>query len=376
MKVPLAWRNTFQNRKRTAAAVAGITFSVTLIFMQLGFLKTARITSTLLYDYFDYDIILVSSEYRTFLESAGHIDKTRLIQAAVDPGVAAVASLNVSRGSWTDPATEASCILMLIGTDLNPAFVRRPEIRDQLGTLANPNTAMLDRLSHPEFGPKTVGRSGLVNGTEVKVTSLFNLGMGFAAEGSVLTSNESFYGLARESARQVSFGLVKLRPGARVDEVIASLRSSLPADVLVFRRDALIRQEQEYFISVKPVGIMFRAGVFVAFLVGAVILFQVLATEISNKLKEFATLKAMGYRDTYVYKVGFQQAILYAVMSYVPALLISWGIYTVGRWVSRLPMYLDAGLIGFVLLLTAAMCVVSGALALRKVRYADPADLF
>ena len=64
---------------------------------------------------------------------------------------------------------------------------------------------------------------------------------------------------------------------------------------MIMTRQELIDREENYFVNVKPVGIMFRVGMLVAFIVGAVILYQILASEITNRLKEFATMKAMGY---------------------------------------------------------------------------------
>jgi putative ABC transport system permease protein len=161
-----------------------------------------------------------------------------------------------------------------------------------------------------------------------------------------------------------------------VEQVGQSLKASLPNDVLIVERKDLIKAEEDYFIKVKPIGIMFQAGAFVAFVVGAVILFQVLSTEISNRLKEYATLKAIGFRTLYIYKIGAQQSILFGLMSYLPALPLGYGVSFIVQKASRMPMYLTWELDLFVLLLTLLMCVLSGVMALQKVRKADPADLF
>ena len=141
-------------------------------------------------------------------------------------------------------------------------------------------------------------------------------------------------------------------------------------------RQALLSREQSYFIDVKPVGILFSAGVFVAFMVGVVILFQVLSTEISNRLREFATMKAMGFSPLYVYGVGINQAIFYSVLSFLPAWFGGMGVFYIVRWASRLPMEMDVSISVRVMLMTTAMCIFSAFMALRKVRRADPADLF
>jgi len=376
MRIFLSWYNTFENKKRTSAAVAGIAFSVILIFMQLGFLKTARVTSTRLYDYLDFDIVITSDKYE-YMDDPDSFDRVHLIQARVVPGVGKVGMVNLSGAAWLDRETEISSSCLLISVDRDPAFLRNDEISENLESItAKTNTVMLDRLSHPELGPVEIGRTASIHGVEVEVTSLFEIGLGFFADGSIIVSNETFQNLVRQDSRKVSLGLVKLAPGADGNEVKDAMRESMPPDVLIFGREEFVTGEQDYFIKVKPVGIMFRMGVLVAFIVGAVILFQVLSKEIATKIKEYATLKAMGFKTSTIYIVGFQQALIMAIMSYLPALAISHGVFFAARRASRLPMYLSNDLALFVLALTLGMCVISGVLALRRIQLADPAELF
>jgi putative ABC transport system permease protein len=376
MGIPLAWYNTFQNKKRTLAAIGGISFSLLLIFMQLGFLTTARITSGLVYSFFDYDLIVTSAAYES-MNSAGSFDRTRLVQAQVVPGVADIATMSYNRSRWRDPANQdlgSSC--MLIGYDLNPAFVPDPKAKANLPFLRNKDAVMLDLWSHPDYGEKRIGKEATLNWQNVSIAALYKLGISFHAEGSAIVNLDTFNGLTRTNPRQVTFGLVKVAPGYTAAATRQALKAALPADVLIFERPSFIQAEQDYFIKVKPIGIMFQAGAFVAFVVGAVILFQVLSTEISNRLREFATLKAIGFRNRYIYKIGAQQAILFGLMSYIPALPLGYGVAWIVQKASRLPMYLTWELDLFVLFLTLMMCLISGVTALQKVRKADPADLF
>jgi putative ABC transport system permease protein len=376
MRIFLSWYNTFENKKRTSAAVAGIAFSVILIFMQLGFLKTARITSTRLYDYLDFDLIITSDKYE-YMDDPDSFDRVHLIQARVVPGVGKIGMINLSGAAWMDQETEISSSCLLISIDRDPSFLSNEEISANLDKITTKtNTVMLDRLSHPELGPVEIGRTALINGFEVEVTSLFEIGLGFFADGSIIVSNETFQNLVRQDSRKVSLGMVKLAPGADLEEVKEAMRASMPSEVLIFGRDEFVTGEQDYFISVKPVGIMFQMGVLVAFIVGAVILYQVLSKEIATKIKEYATLKAMGFKTSTIYIVGFQQALILAIMSYLPALVVSHGVFYAARRASRLPMYLNNDLALLVLVLTLGMCVISGVLALRRIQLADPAELF
>lgn len=376
LRIPLAWYNTFQNKKRTLAAIGGISFSLLLILMQLGFLMTARITSGLVYSFFDYDLIMTSAAYES-MNTAGSFDKTRLVQAGVAGGVAEIATLNYSRARWRDPANNdlgSSCMLM--GFDLNAHFIPDEEAREGLPKILQKDVVMLDVWSHPDYGEKRIGKNATLNNMPVTINALFKMGISFHAEGSAIVNLETFQNIARTDPREVTFGLIKIAKGADVEKVRQNLQATLPDDVLIFERNKFIEAEQNYFIKVKPIGIMFQAGAFVAFAVGAVILFQVLSTEISNRLREFATLKAVGFSNYYIYKVGATQALLFAAMSYIPALPLGYLVSFVVKKASRLPMYLPWELALFVFFLAILMCIISGILALQKVRKADPAELF
>ncbi len=375
LKIPIAWHNTFQNKKRTLAAVGGISFSLLLIFMQLGFLITARITSSLICSFFDYDLMMTSATYES-METTGSFDKTRLMQAKVVDGVAKIATLNYTRAWWRVPESDLqvrSCMLM--GYDLNPHFVPDKDVRENLPAILQKDMVMLDISSHPDYGEKRIGNSNAtLNHMPVTINAFYKLGISFLAEGSAIVNLATYQAITRSDPRQVTFGLIKVAPGADVEKVRQSLQSKLPDDVLVFERKKFIEAEQNYFINVKPIGIMFRTGAFVAFVVGAVILFQVLSTEISNKLREFATLRALGFSNYYIYQVGATQALLFTVMSYIPALPLGYLVFFLVQKTSRLPMYLPWELALFVFFLAILMSSISGILALQKIRKADPAD--
>lgn len=375
MRISLAWHNTLQNKKRTFAAVAGITFSVLLVFMQLGFLQTAKTNSTIVYNYFDFDLMIVSSRFEA-MESADWFDSARLLQARVVPGVQDVAALDYGRARWRDPENKnrgSSC--MMLGYDLNPNFL--PEAhRAGLVPLMGRDTVMLDRFSHPDYGSQRIGKEATLENRPVTLASTYEMGVGFQAEGTVICSIDTFMSIRRQGGRAVGFGMVKAASGVDVNKLRSDLVAALPNDVIVFTKAALIARERDYYVNVKPIGIMFRAGAFVAFCVGGVILYQVLASEISNRLRELATLKAVGFTVMYVYGVGVQQALLFAGMSYGPAFIFSLITFKLVYWASHIPMFMTWNLALVVLGLSVAMTSVSSVLALQKVKRADPADLF
>ncbi len=355
--------------------MAGITFSMLLMFMELGFLDTVKRSASLIYTYTDFDYIMVSYDYE-YMNETGWFNRGHLIQAAVTPGVEKVIPMNMATGRWEDPETEIRSSVMILGMELDPDFVKNRMIKQGLPNIDKSYSAMIDTLSHPSYGSLLMERNAKINRLDITTTAQFSLGMGFYADGAVIVNNQTFASLTRRNPSYVRFGLIKAIPGTDLFLTKERLKADLPTDVKIFDRQEIITLEEDYFVSVMPIGIMVRAGVLVSFLVGSVILFQVLSTEISNRLNEFATLKAAGFTSFYIYGVGFQQAFLFSAISYLPALAFSYGLFEIVHKFTRLPIFMTPVLAWTVFFLSLTMCLISGFLALRKVKKADPADLF
>ncbi|MFN6394244.1 MAG: FtsX-like permease family protein, partial [Aphanizomenon sp.] len=135
-------------------------------------------------------------------------------------------------------------------------------------------------------------------------------------------------------------------------------------------------KEKDYWANGTGIGFIFGLGVIVGFIVGIVIVYQILYSDVSDHLPEYATLKAMGYTDNYLLLVLLQEALLLAVFGYLPAFLLSFGIYQLTFTATLLPIAMKLDRAINVFILTIIMCTFSGAIAMQKLRSADPADIF
>ena len=312
MRTPVAWLNTIQNPKRTATAVGGICFSVLLIFMQAGFLGAARMNASLAYSILDFDLILVSRGYLTMPRSET-IDPYRVIQASSVPGVAQATGLYIEGGDWRNQSTgdSASCFVFGVATD-TPPFLD-PNLNTSASNLKESLTVLVDNHSRSSYGAWEIGSLALVNNQNLRILGDYALGMGLLADGSIVVSHNTYARLFGQSmADRYNFGLIKVKPGEDPATVAARLRATLPDDVVISTKAEIMHREERYFVTVKPIGIMFQVGMAVAFIVGAVILYQILSSEISNRMREFATLKAMGYTERYIYGVGISQGLFFS----------------------------------------------------------------
>jgi putative ABC transport system permease protein len=305
------------------------------------------------------------------------VDSFRLSQAGRVAGVAATAPLLVEGASWYNAADRRTRSCRVVGVDPRNAPFFDPEVRAHLQRIAAPDTVLMDRLSSRKYGRWEAGGEARINDASPLIAGTFALGTGLISDGGVIASQETFQHIIGRGMEQgFDVGLLRFVPDANPDRAIAAVRAALPEDVLVLSRADIIAREQYFWVSLKPVGIMFHVGSIVAFLIGSVVLYQVLSLEVSSRMSEFATMKAMGYPQHRIYQVGIEQGLIFGLLGYVPAFVLALVLYRVVFSLSRLPLFMEAGRAGLVLLLTLFMCAVGSVLALRKLRRADPAELF
>jgi putative ABC transport system permease protein len=388
----LAWANLRHQRMRTFIAVGGVSFSVVLLFMQLGFLGSVDRAATQLYDHLDFDLLLLSSEYLD-LNRPGDFPRERLAQARID-GVSAVLPLTTGLNLWRDPrpdiavrrhwniqvlAVEPAQLGQVFGGTALPIFHSQAELTEARTALARLDTVLLDENSWPEYGgpeERRPGARGELNGRRVELAGLFTIGTGFGFNGLLLTSEATFNRATGRDPNRVTFGQVQLAPNTDAAAVRAALAHVLPCDVQAMTRAEINKKERDYWNYSTAVGRFFSLAVLVALVVGGVFLYQIMAGDIRNHLPEYATAKALGYSAHYLVRVVFAQALLLGLIGYLPGLLAALALYAVTRNAARVPIEMAAGRIVFVLVLTQGMCLASGFLAARKLQTADPADLF
>lgn len=376
MYTPLAWHNTFHNRRRCLAAAAGITFAVLLLFMQVGFLDAARLNAALLYESLEFDAVIVSRGYVS-VQRTLPVDPFRLLQAGHVAGVAATAPLLVEGAAWYNAGQRRTRSCRVLGVDPRRAPFLDEAVLGQLERLRGADAMLVDELSSRKYGAWRVGGQARINDAVLDIAGSYALGTGLISDGGVIVNQEAFARIVGRGPDQgFDVGLLRFVPDADADAIMEAVRTALPADVMVLSRAEIIAREQYFWVSLKPVGIMFRVGALVAFIIGSVILYQVLAVEIGSRLREFATMKAMGFPHHGIYRVGLEQGAIFALLGYLPAFLLALALYRVVFELSRLPLHMAPGRAVLVLVLTLLMCAVASVLALRKLRRADPAELY
>ena len=381
-KIPLAWHQLMKEKTRLLVAIAGISFADMLIFIQLGFNDSLYDSATQTQSLLQADLVMINRQFES-LSTLQSFSRERLYQTLAYNGVSSVSSIYIGRGEWKNPTTRIDRTILIWGIDPNAPSFAVPEIQQNAKRLQLLNTALFDRASRPEYGAiaETVEKQGSVeiqlNQQNIRTIGLFRIGASFAADGNVIVSNSTFLKLlADRKSNQIEIGLIQLKPGTNSESVKAQLTANLPNDVRVMTPKEFAEVEKYYWESQGAIGFIFGLGVVVGIIVGIVIVYQILYTDVANHLPEYATLKAMGYSDRYLLSVLIQESIILAILGYIPGFLISLGLYQVAAAAILMPIGMKVERAIFVLAITFIMCSISGAIAMQKLRSADPADVF
>ena len=388
-RVPLAWNNLTHDRRRLLVALCGIGFAVVLMFMQTGF-KNALFDSTVqILRELNADLVLIAPA-RYALPANQTFSRQRIYQARGCEGVRAAYPLYMERprAVWKQPNGKGYPIRVLACDPSEPVLLM-PEIAAHAETLKQDNTVLIDEKSKSAYRPPDSRapwpewHDVALSGKSIRVVGTFRLGTDFANDGNLFMSTANFarfypsrVPLGKDPLELVDLGVVQLKEGADAQEVKQRLQTRLPCDVAVFTKAEMIDREMGFWQHSTPIGYIFMIGTVIGFLVGVIICYQIINADIADHMPEFATLKAMGYRNRYFVGFVLLEAALLSFLSFLPGMLVSLALYQVLARSTGLLMILNVPRAALVLALTLAMCVVSGCLAMRKVLAADPAELF
>ena len=382
LPVRLAWRQLRAERARLLTAIAGVMFACVLVLMQLGFRAALFDSATALPQVMRSELFLINP-LTTALFRAEPIPRMRAYQTLAVPEVTQAVPIYLAQEPWRNPETGTHRVIQLIGFDAQAGAVAIPGLAPLAAALTRRDTVAFDSLSRPEFGdiPRMFAeRRGLkaqLGDREVEVAGLVQLGASFAADGNVVMTETNFRRLVPDSrASDAALIALRLTKGANVAQVRDRLTKLLPPDVQVVTHAELVQWEKNFWDQQTPIGIIFAFGSLMGLMVGMVIVYQILFTDVCSHLRGYATLKALGFSHRYLQFVVLGEAAILACLGFLPGLLLSAVLYRfVGR-AAYLPLELTSDRCVAVFTMILAMCMFAGLLALRKLREADPASVF
>jgi putative ABC transport system permease protein len=284
---------------------------------------------------------------------------------------------------WRNPQTRGTRSILTLGFEPNDPLFTDPSLAPKARLLTQKGRVLFDEQSRPEFGPVAAwfkaGRTveSEIAGKRVRVAGLVGLGTSFGADGNLLTSSETFLELLPNTPPgSIEVGLIRLKPGSDPEAVARRLQAQLPSDVTVLTKQGFIDFEQNYWRTSTSIGFIFTLGAAMGFVVGCVIVYQVLYSDVSDHLPEYATLMAMGYNLISLLGVVAREGLLLAAFGYLPAYAAGQGLYLLVRSATQLPVFMDTTRAVTVFTMILVMCMASAGLAMRRLADADPAEIF
>jgi putative ABC transport system permease protein len=380
-RLPIGWLQLTHNRTRFAAALAGVAFANVLVFVQLGIMNSMGAATLRPYDFFQADIMISAGDAST-LTDGGNVARQWLLQALGDPDVAAGMGVFIANVPWDRGEKDIS--LTTFGVDPIKTEFLSQDIAGDLNLLQVRDAAILDRLARglakdeaASIRPQTP-LSFETQGRTITAYATFSGGGGFGGDGYMLVSDQTFLSLfPTRSSSAPDHILLSLRSSAQTDVVIARLKTLISDPSLRIRsyKDAA-QEDLRYQQTKRPTGIIFGFGVLIGVLVGIVIVYQVLSTDVADHLREYATFKAMGYGPRFFLGIVFEEALVLGIMGFIPGLIVGTTILTLMGKITTLPLGMTPSMAMTVFLGTIVFSALSGAIATRRLGAADPADLF
>lgn len=380
--LPIAWLQLTHSKAKFTVAVTGVVVAVLLMWMQLGFLDALYRSATSVARHLRGDLVLLSPNTKTFMQLEPFA-KRHIARSLGHEGVANVYALYVGMAMWKNPWNGEKRRLFVFGMEPDYATFEADDLEELLPTTLAPDVGIFDAASRPEFGPvgKTIRHgepvAAEINGRLIRIAGVTTIGAGFQADGNFVTSTANYLRIMNDPRSSiVQVGLIRLKPGADSKQVQRDLAAMYGNEMTVMTTEEVVAREYDFLTRTAPIGFVFTLGTIVGCVIGFAIVYQVLYTDISNHLPQFATLKAMGYTDRYLASVVVQEALILAAAGFIPGSLLGMALFAVAKAATMLPMYVTWDRAIEVFVLTFTMCTVSGLLAMRRLRAADPAEIF
>ena len=373
LALTLASRNLLYDRLRFIATLVGIVFSVILVMIQMGlFLGFGHMVSTMI-DHTSADLWVVPRGAKCF-EDPSLLDLKLRDRIAAISGVTATIPLVIGFSDWRLEGGEVTPVF-IVGTDLRDGALQPWNVvKGNVQALAERGAVVVDRSYFDRLGVSGVGSTAEIRGHHVHVVAVTDGIRSFATTPYVFVDLKSARTYTATPNDRASNLLVRLNPEVDREKLVQAVRAQA-GDAEVLTPDEFRARSRSFWLFGTGAGAALFAGALLGVIVGTVIVAQTLYSSTKDHLSEFATLRAIGSSNRYIYNVIIYQALLNAVIGF--AIAAGLGAIVVQMTAkSALPIVITPWLIAALAALTVAMCVASAIGAIVRVVRIDPATVF
>ncbi|MEC4819496.1 MAG: FtsX-like permease family protein [Scytonema sp. PMC 1069.18] len=410
--VSIARKNLLEDIPRFLVAQAGIMFAVSLITIQTGIFNGFTRSSANLIKNSTADI-WVASESMVYIDLTlpfpfMHINLVRQV-----PGVARAEALITTGGVLRHPTGKISTVRTIGFDPQGQLFKPVNLVQGSVSALEDNYTVIVDTTNASSLNLKKVGDTAQVNSLPIKVVGLTKGNRSIASNPYMFTSleNANAYLSSGKSSTvscrmqegkkdfectttyvnpentsnpvpqpltsldPITYILIRAQPGQNLQELKKRLNTSIP-NTRAYTRAEMIHMTQEYWQKRTGIGFLLGMSAAVGIIVGVIVVGQILYASVSDHLKEFGTLKAMGASDWLIYSVIIEQAMWMALLGYIPGITLCLGVASWTLTSQGILILITPGTAIAVFGITVLMCGCAAIFAIQKVTSVDPAAIF
>jgi putative ABC transport system permease protein len=371
--IDLGVRMLFHQRWRLLSMSVSVAVGVVVVFVEMGLLQGILDSQALIATLVRGELI-VMNKARTDLHRWDKIDAIRLAQIAAIPGVAKVMPVYEDHVSLRDPDDNRVRRIILFAFSPNDMPLNIGNPAKVSADLKMSHSFLFDRLSRPIFGDIKPGQDIEIDKYPLRVSGLIRIGPDIVNDGNIVMSEGQW--LARSPDSKPIMGVISVDPDANTDAVRTNILANLPDDIAVMTPQEAVKRENSATLKSTPIGLLFAAGMIAGIFIGTINCYQVLFTEVSDHLGQFATLKAIGFTQEFLQAVILTQAALLSGTGFAAGLILSAIADAYIASATMLPTQIHVMSASLVYLGTAVMCILAGWIAVGRLQAADPAALY
>ena len=369
----VGWKNLIHDKARLSVTLVGIVFALVLILVQLGLFLGFLETSANVVARSGVDLWVTAPEIPHVNGGSPMLENKRYLALSV-PGVERADKLTLFFVVWKRPSGSMDSV-QVVGFPLESKMGAPWNIAaGSIDDLRGEDTVMVDQLYAKSLGVAQIGDTVEITGRRARVVGFTRDVRSFTTVPYVFTSFKNSQNYARLAENQTIYLAVRVAPGFDPATVKRALKARL-SGVDVYTNDELTRKTRNYWVFSTGAGVSTLMGAILGLLVGVVVVAQTIYSATVDHLREFGTLKAMGARNSHIYRVILTQAFLSALMGYAVAvsvaLLVAHASVS-GQALIRIPPEVAGGAFGLAL----AMCAGASMLSIHKATRIDPAMVF
>ena len=378
----VGWLQVSHSKTKLIVASSGVVVAVMLMFVQLGIRRGAIDSTIAVARRMTADVVIVSPRTKSIFKPSP-FPRSLLYRAAGHSDVKHLQCMYFGTARFRNPWTHQVFPISVYGLEADEPMMQIPGYRELRDDLQLADRVSFDVQSRPTYGPIAAelqaGREPVaeVNHRRVHLVGTVSVGVSLGVDGTLYVSPANFSRLFPErSLSAVDIGLVRLKEHVEPEAVAEELEELLGSEARVMSYDALVDSEEEYLLTTEPLDFIFGMGAVVGFFIGFVVVYQILYSEVANHLPHYATLKAMGFHQSFLLRLVLSQAVVFSIIGFIPGFLLALGIYALATDAIQMPVLMTIDRALLVFLTTLAMCGLSGLIAIRRLASAQPADVF